>query len=138
MDNCLYCTADEKVMGSLIEVSKLNVTTFYLCKDQTYPGRSVVVLNRHAQEFFQLETEEMHLLAEDLAKVSGALERVLHPQKVNYAIYGDIVSHLHFHVAPKFKDGDCWGQPFNNNPDKKKFLSEEEYKKLVKSLQAAL
>lgn len=138
MNECLYCTADDKIMSSLIEVSKLNVSTFYLSKDQTYPGRSVVVLNWHVQELFQLKTEELHLFADDLAKVSSALEQVFHPQKVNYAIYGDVVSHLHVHVAPKFKDGDCWGKPFNNNPDNKKFLSEEEYKKLVNLIQDAL
>ena len=47
--------------------------------------------------------------------------------KINYAIYGDIVSHFHVHLVPKHRDGLQWGGPFTDTLPKVT-LSAEEFK----------
>lgn len=135
---CLYCTVDEKIMSGLIEVAKLKVSTLYLAKDQTYAGRSVVVLNWHVTELFELTPDERHAFTDDVAQAANALQQVFSPQKINYAIYGDMVPHLHIHLAPKHKDGDSWGKPFNSNPETKKLVSDAEYEVILNRIRTAL
>jgi len=135
---CLYCTKDEKILSGLLEIAELKVSKFYLSKDQTYAGRAVVVLNWHAKELFDLTVTERHAFADDVAQAAQALQQTFLPNKINYAIYGDMVPHLHCHLAPKYEGGDNWGAPFNNNPESKKLVSSEEYQVLINRIRTAL
>ena len=44
--------------------------------------------------------------------VARAIERAFNADKINIAVYGDIVTHIHMHVVPKWKNGSEWGVPF--------------------------
>ena len=56
-----------------------------------------------------------------------------HPDKINYATFGDGVPHVHVHVVPKYKGGLNWGEPFDDTLPKK-LLSDEEYEEMVHAL----
>jgi ATP adenylyltransferase len=135
---CPYCNNNQKIMSSLIKIAPLQVSTLYLLKEQTYKGRSVVVLNWHVKEMFELSKEELTLFAADLARAAQALNKAVRPQKINYAIYGDLVSHLHCHLAPKFDGKEDWGGPFHMNPDNKVYLQEEEYNAILQAIKMNL
>ena len=49
----------------------------------------------------------------DVALTSEVLQVIFCPDKINYAIYGDIVNHFHMHIVPKYKDKKNWGSPYN-------------------------
>lgn len=137
-NNCPYCTKNEKHMSSLIKICQLNVSTLYLLKEQTYKGRCIVVLNWHMTELFDLENEIMHLFAEDVSRAAKAISKAFQPQKINYAVYGDLVPHLHFHLVPKYIDGHCWGKPFDSQPDDKVMLSDTEYQEMITQIKNVL
>jgi diadenosine tetraphosphate (Ap4A) HIT family hydrolase len=67
----------------------------------------------------------------DVAKVAKAIHKVFNPDKINYGAYGDTGNHLHFHLVPKYKDQFEWATTFEMNPGKK-FLTETEYKDIIK------
>ena len=73
----------------------------------------------------------------DIAKVSRALQKAFHPDKINYGAYGDTGHHLHFHLVPKYKDGYEWGGVFAMNPGEKT-LTEEQYQVLVDKIKENL
>ena len=102
--NCFYCSKSEKLYELMIEICKLKVSTVYLFKDQTYKGRCIVQFKDHKTELFQLTEEERNTFFEDVAKVASALYKVFSPDKLNYAILGDNLPHLHCNVIPKYKD----------------------------------
>ncbi len=122
----------------MIEIEDLQSSTFYLNKDQTHPGRSILAFHTHKEELFELSPDELHRFMEDVAKAAKALQEVFQPQKINYAVYGDLVSHLHFHIVPKYENGTDWGEAFVNAPHQKKQLQEDDYTELIKKIQAQL
>lgn len=57
--------------------------------------------------------------------------------KINYAIYGDLVSHFHVHLVPKHRDGLQWGGPFTDDLPKV-LLADQEYEEISQGLLAHL
>ncbi|EDS78684.1 histidine triad (HIT) protein [Clostridium novyi A str. 4552] len=131
-NTCFYCTKSEPLDTLMIEVCKLQVSTLYLMKDQTHKGRCVVALNDHKKELFELGEDERCMYMEDISNVAKALSELFSPDKINYAGYGDGVTHMHFHVVPKYKGGPEWGNPFSVSLEDKKILSKEEYDERIK------
>jgi ATP adenylyltransferase len=111
--DCKYCRADEKELSPLMApVTDLPASKVYLWKDQTYPGRCVVAFNGHKTELYMLTPGELEQYMKDVALVAKAVAKLSHCQKVNYAIFGDTVPHLHLHVVPKAPDKANWGEAF--------------------------
>ena len=119
-------------------IADLSTSTFYLNKDQTHIGRSILAFNDHKRELFELSSIERERFMEDVANAAKALQHTFHSSKLNYAIYGDLVSHLHFHIVPKYENGEEWGGAFVNAPQKKKRLSEAEYEQRIQAIQNQL
>jgi ATP adenylyltransferase len=136
--DCFYCTHNETLHERMIEIEPLHVSTFYLNRDQTHRGRAIVALNWHLDELFQLNKVERNEFAEDVAHAAQTLMKVFHPDKINYGIYGDTVSHLHFHLVPKYKTDADWDDAFVNNPKDPKKLSEDDYQRLIQEIRANL
>lgn len=122
----------------MIRMEDLTTSTFYLNRDQTHRGRSILAFNDHKRELFELTPFELQAFMEDVAKAAKALQEAFRPQKINYAIYGDVVSHLHFHIVPKYENGEEWGEAFVNAPTHKKFMNEAEYELLIKTIKGQL
>lgn len=110
---CMYCR-DNDFRRSLMEfLCDLPHTAVYVMRDQRYYGRCVAAFrDRHAQELYELTPEELTGYMADVARVAQAVQAVSGAAKINYAIYGDIASHVHFHIVPKQRQGDDWGGPF--------------------------
>jgi diadenosine tetraphosphate (Ap4A) HIT family hydrolase len=82
-------------------IAELSEGTLYLHTDQFFPGWSVLVLRRHATELFQLEPDERTRLMEDVSETARALEEAFDARKVNYALFGNLVPHIHWHLIPR-------------------------------------
>ncbi len=136
--NCFYCTKSEPLNTLMMEVCKLEASTLYLMRDQTHMGRCVVALNDHKREIFELEDIERQKYFQDISKVAAAINKLFSPKKINYASYGDVVDHLHFHIVPKYMDGAEWGEPFKVGRDDKTILSDAEYKDRIEKIKTEL
>jgi len=134
IDSCFYCDKDQKLKDLMIKIEDLQVSTLYLNKDQTHFGRSILAFQSHKRELFELSQIELHRFMEDLAKGAYAIQEAFRPQKINYAIFGDLVSHLHIHIVPKYKEGNNWGEAFVNAPTHKKVLNGIEYIQLIEKI----
>jgi diadenosine tetraphosphate (Ap4A) HIT family hydrolase len=82
-------------------VAAFPTSTAYLHDDQFFPGWTVLVLNRHATELWQLERDERAALIEEVTTVARVLAEELAPVKVNYELLGNQVAHVHWHVIPR-------------------------------------
>lgn len=122
----------------MLEIDSLNISTLYLNRDQTHQGRCILAINKHKKELFELTSYELNVFTKDLSLSAKVLKKVFQPQKINYAIYGDIVSHLHVHLVPKYFNGPDWGQAFENSPIQQKFLDVEDYNKLIQKIKKGI
>ena len=90
MAECFYCEKDnEKRKALMLDVCELPYSIVYLFRDQKNKGRCVVAFKGHKTEYFQLTPEENAGYFADVAKVAKVLDELYHPDKINYATYGD-------------------------------------------------
>lgn len=136
--DCFYCSRDGMLGSLMIEAAPLAVSTLYLNKDQTHKGRCIVAYNRHVTEMFQLDRTELQLFTADVSRAAKALHEAFRPDKINYAIYGDLVSHLHVHLVPKYEGGAEWGEAFINAPLSKKTLDWPLYEERIRMIREKL
>ena len=137
VSECLYCQNNHKLQELMIKIEDLKVSQLFLFKEQSYTGRCNVVYNNHAVEFYELSDEQRNLFMEDVATVAKAIAKAFNPTKINYGAYSDTLSHLHFHIVPKYKEGYGFGGVFEMNPQKT-YLSDTEYESVIEKIKANL
>jgi diadenosine tetraphosphate (Ap4A) HIT family hydrolase len=80
---------------------ELRESVLYLHTDQFFPGWSVLVLRRHATELFELDRAERSRLMDEVSDVALALAETFAARKVNYALFGNLLPHVHWHLIPR-------------------------------------
>lgn len=135
--DCLYCTNNETLKSLMLPIAELSVSRAFLFKEQTYRGRCLVAYNGHVNDLNELSDAKRDAFMADVARVTRAMQRVFNPEKINYGAYSDKLSHLHFHLAPKYVDGPDYGGTFRMNPGEV-YLSDEEYARMIDDIKAAL
>ena len=92
---------------------------------------------KYLYSFSDFSEEEQKVFFKSLSEVASVLKKIFHADKINYAIYGDLVSHFHVHIVPKKKDGPEWGIPFTDMKEKI-YLTNEEYLSRIKLIKSSL
>lgn len=106
-------------------------------KDQSFLGRCNVVYNDHGVDFHKLSDEQRNAYMKDVVKAVAAITKAFNTDKINCGAYADTISHLHFHVVPKYKEGYGFGGVFEMNPQKVT-LSDAEYAEIIEKIKVQL
>ena len=72
------------------------------------------------------------------AQAARAIAELFGADKINYAIFGDKVSHLHMHLVPKQAGQADWGDVFEMTSKTPKLLPPEEYETEIRALRERL
>ena len=135
--NCGYCVHGEPLAKFGIYICDLSVSSLYLFKEQSHPGRCIVAYKDHISEIVNISDEERDAFFADVNRAAKAIHAAYHPDKLNYGAYGDTGCHLHFHLVPKYKDGYEWGGVFAMNPGQT-LLTDEQYAEMIEKIKANL
>lgn len=135
--DCLYCQNNETLHSLMIEFAQLRVSRVFLFKEQSYRGRCLVAYKDHVNDLNELSDEDRNAFMADVAQVTRAMQKAFNPVKINYGAYSDKLSHLHFHLAPKYEGGLDFGGTFQMNPQQT-YLSDEEYQQFIDAVKAEL
>ncbi len=68
-----------------------------------HKGHIKVVLKNHKEDILEMTRGEANNFFNDLIKVSKVVNNVLKPDKMNYALLGNWVPHLHWHIIQDSK-----------------------------------
>jgi diadenosine tetraphosphate (Ap4A) HIT family hydrolase len=71
---------------------------------QYFRGYTYFSAKRCVGELHLLGRQERDLFLHEMAEVAHALVRAFGPQKMNYELLGNFVSHLHWHLVPRHED----------------------------------
>lgn len=139
-NGCYYCDRDAEFRSLLFEVCDLRVSTVFLCKDQTLPGRCTIMYRDHVEELFLIPKKKRDVFVDDVCLLAETLSELFQADKINYAIYGDACRHVHFTLCPKYKDKLGWGRPFVLFPEKQDlvYLADEEVADRMRLLKETL
>ncbi|HEY6914713.1 MAG TPA: HIT family protein [Paludibacter sp.] len=131
--DCLYCQRNELQKSLMIEICDLSVSTLFLFKEQSHPGRCVVAYKDHVKELFELSEADRNAFMADVCNVAEAIQKAFSPAKINYGAYSDKLPHLHFHIVPKYDGEFEFGGIFEMNPQKT-YLTADEYTAIIEKI----
>jgi diadenosine tetraphosphate (Ap4A) HIT family hydrolase len=104
--DCSACTRiarirDGKNPDFIATLSESHVT---LADEQAYRGYCLLLLKDHHDHLDHLPLERQVRLWEDVTQVAAAVRSRLEPVRLNYACLGNYVTHVHWHVIPRYAD----------------------------------
>ena len=136
MDSCLYCNNKAVLDELMIKICDMEVSTLYLFKEQSHPGRVVLAYKDHVSEQFEIPEADYVRFMLDVRKVGEALKEVFHPAKINFGAYSDTLKHAHWHIVPKYEGEFEFGDVFAMNP-KQTYLTDAVYAERIEQIRKA-
>lgn len=79
--------------------------------DTTYPWLILVPRRAQCREIAELSRGERHILIDEIARASQALQRECQPEKINVGALGNMVPQLHIHVIARLTSDPAWPKP---------------------------
>lgn len=135
--DCPYCQNNETLHSLMVEVAELSVSRVFIFKEQTYKGRCLVAYKDHVDDLNLLSDDNRNAFMDDVTRVTRAMQKLFHPDKINYGAYSDTLEHLHFHLVPKYAGGSDFGGVFRMNPQNI-YLTDGEYAQMAEALRKEL
>lgn len=138
--DCPLCDrARLEVPGERTIVAELASGVVVLRNDADFRGYCMLVLRRHRVELFDLPAGERREFIEDASRLARAIQECCGPAKLNYAMLGNEVPHLHLHIIPRYPDDGWWGRSPWARPDaQRRLLAPDGFERLASQLRNAL
>ncbi|MFM7149174.1 MAG: HIT family protein [Gemmataceae bacterium] len=104
VQDCPFCKklADLPALREEDVVWSFPLGVAFLGPWQFYQGYCVLASRKHARELFDLTDEERKTYLEEMCLLARAIHHAFQPLKLNYELLGNQVSHLHWHVFPRY------------------------------------
>jgi diadenosine tetraphosphate (Ap4A) HIT family hydrolase len=121
-------------------IATLSESHVTLADEQAYRGYCILLLKDHHEQLDALPPERQRRLWDDVTRVAAALRRETNPARLNYACLGNFVTHVHWHVIPRYDDdpeprNPIWVRPLS---ERRVTLGSAERDALVARLRRAL
>jgi diadenosine tetraphosphate (Ap4A) HIT family hydrolase len=140
LDGCPFCKEIGYENEYSIKILDLKASSWRLCRDQGNLGACLLIFTlRHSETLDDLTIEEYLTYCCDLHLASRCVKNVFQPDHLNYALLGNVVPHMHWHLIPRYKSESRWGRPIwtTNRADMRRFFPEPEaYVKMCNDLRA--
>lgn len=119
-------------------ICELDKSVVGLNPNQLFRGYTFVTCKKHVAELYHLPLDERLKFCGEMIEVAATLDKVFHPDKMNYELLGNISPHLHWHLIPRYKNDPLWGQPIWTQSLSEKRLTEKEYHELIEKIRKNL
>jgi diadenosine tetraphosphate (Ap4A) HIT family hydrolase len=119
-------------------ICELDMSVVGLNPNQFFPGYTFVTCKKHVTELYHLPPDKRLKFCEEMIEVATVLDKVFHPDKINYELLGNVSPHLHWHLIPRYKNDPLWGRPIWAQSLSKKILEENEYRQIIEKIRKSL
>jgi diadenosine tetraphosphate (Ap4A) HIT family hydrolase len=85
-----------------LPLASLGVSELGLYSDSRFPGRSLLKLNGHWDSLEDLPDDVALEFLSDTRRSMAAIRRATGAERVNFAVLGNAVAHVHGHLIPRF------------------------------------
>ncbi|HIB13018.1 MAG TPA: HIT family protein [Dehalococcoidia bacterium] len=124
-EDCLMCQDPlftDRGFNQFQKIADLDVSTAILNRDwQFYRGSTLLVFQSHVTELHHLTPNLQHRFMADACRMAEALVKTFQPLKINHALLGNAVPHLHWHLIPRYQSDPfptyaIWEHEFPKSP----------------------
>ncbi len=111
--DCLICDRISDIRNNTNPyfVVELNASYVVLGDHQFYKGYTLLLSKIHTEELHLLPKTYKEELLKEIAIVGEAIYKAFKPRKLNYELLGNEVTHLHWHIFPRYKNDQNPTQP---------------------------
>ena len=102
---------DARLAADTHAIAELPLSRLLLMDDARFPWLILVPRIVGARELIDLDQADQCALLAEITEVGRAVESLLHPDKLNIATLGNIVSQLHVHLVARYTTDAAWPQP---------------------------
>lgn len=92
-------------------VASLALCDIRLMNNVLFPWVLLIPRVSEAREIIDLKPSLRHLLMDEITHVSGVMQSLFTPDKLNVAALGNQVPQLHIHVIARYKGDEAWPNP---------------------------
>lgn len=85
-------------------IAELQTGYAVLGDHQLFRGYALLLLKEHQSELHELSHAKKMAFLEEMAIVAEAVHRAFNPEKLNYELLGNSMSHMHWHIFPRNSD----------------------------------
>ena len=85
-------------------IAELSTGYAVLADNKHYPGYTIFVAKQCVPELHDLAPDVRSRFLQEMAQVAEAVFRAFQPRKLNYELLGNSVTHLHWHLVPRYAD----------------------------------
>ena len=105
-DDCFVCKRIKQIQDNSNPYFVTELPSGYVALGdfQFYPGYTVFLSKIHATELHELPKADRSQFLEDMAIVAEAVFNAFQPLKLNYELLGNLDSHMHWHIFPRYAD----------------------------------
>jgi len=120
-------------------ICELPASVLGLYDDDRFPGRCILVYKEHREEFESLDPAEVQKFMQDVQRAARAIRAATGADRMNFAVLGNAVPHLHAHLIPRIHEGDPVPNksPWNH-PDPAGSLEPTVREQLMRAIQVEL
>lgn len=97
MDSCSSCG-----FALWLPIASLKASKLGLYSDSRFKGRAILKLNAHEEQLEGLSDELALAFLQDSKVAMTAIQNAVGAERVNFAVLGDTVAHVHAHLIPRF------------------------------------
>jgi diadenosine tetraphosphate (Ap4A) HIT family hydrolase len=94
-------------------LAELETSWVTVNEDAPMRGDACLVLRRHAVELHDLGEAEGAAFMRDIRRLSAAVQEVTGAVKLNYAVTGNTIPHVHMHFYPRYRGDPLEGGPID-------------------------
>lgn len=98
---CLTCGFD-----LWLPICDLRVSTLAFYNDARFPGRCILALKEHYDHLHEVPDQIAMEYMLDVRDAGKAIQEVTELERLNYAVLGNVVPHVHTHIIPRGAVGD--------------------------------
>lgn len=120
-------------------IAELRVANLALYSDGRFPGRAILSLRDHYEGLEELPDGLVLDFHRDTRDSIGAILRATGAARVNYAVLGNTVAHVHAHLIPRYPSSEeIPGSSPWDDPRPRAALKDQQLRELVASIRKEL
>lgn len=122
-----------------LPIASLSVSVLGFYDDARFPGRCILAFRDHAEELTELDDDAASAFMADARTAARAIHEATRCDRLNYAILGNTLPHLHWHLIPRTREGDpIPTRPPWEHPEPQTKLAASETERLVAAIRSQL
>ena len=120
------------------DLSVLSCSYLGLYDDARFPGRCIISYNEHVEDFAYMELFDMTAFMSDVQWAGRAIQEATGAKRINYAILGNAVPHVHAHLIPRYGTDPVPNKSPWNHPDDVTPLADGLKDEIIEKIRAQL